>query len=95
VKLGFHAAEKAHAANWLPFAVPHLTEAIFWSGLGLIVTLGGIFAFRNQAKPDAETETDVEMMTDAQDLYINSTVRSSAQTLATDESSAKGSDRDG
>ena len=71
IKLGFHAAEKAHEAHWLPFSVPHLTELVFWCGLGTIVLGGGIYAYLKPAAPNSVDEGEVGMLTDAQDLHTN------------------------
>ena len=71
IKLGFHAAEKAHESHWLPFAVPHLTEAAFWSGLALIILLGSGYAYWKQAKPESVDEAEVAMLCDAQDMHTN------------------------
>jgi hypothetical protein len=85
IKLGFHASEKAHEAHWLPFAVPHLTELVFWAGLGTIVLVGGMYAYLKPAKEGSVDEAEVGMLEDAQDLTTNNPVAESAVDLPTQD----------
>lgn len=72
VKLLFHAAAKFQEIypNSLSFTIPHLHEAVFWGGLGLIAVVGGIVAYVRRTPGDTSLEDEAEVMEEAQDLRI-------------------------
>lgn len=74
VKLGFHAAEKAHETGMLPVSVPHLTEPIFWGGLMTIALGGAAWAYFTQTPKEHELDPEAEMLDDIQDLQVDDSV---------------------
>jgi YkoY family integral membrane protein len=58
VKLAFHSGSKYEQLypHTLPFHIPHLSETVFWGGLGLITLAGCVLAYikREPGKPASE-----------------------------------------
>lgn len=73
VKLAFHAVHKLQdvSPGSVPFALPYMTQTVFWVGLALIAVLGTTLAYVKR-KPEADSlEEEAQIAADVKDLSID------------------------
>jgi YkoY family integral membrane protein len=73
VKLAFHSLDKLQEVSpgTLPFAVPHMTQTVFWVGLASIAIIGTIIAYVKRQPSKDSLEEEAEIAADVKDLSID------------------------